>query len=634
MLLLSSGSVLLTAYRGRKYEESVPLTVFAAIEVVFLAGLAGRLRLGVYLLCALGAAAYALALRRVARNRAWKAFARDTFTPGFFLFWGLLALYAVCVCGHVARHGDEFSFWAVSVKHMWVTDQFHSLSYSAFPEYPPGMQIFEFILLVLRGEPFSEWRMLFAYTAFTFAVALPFLKGLRWREPEKILLAGALIFCSGAVFFDTALDTLVVDLALACVFAFAMATAISGAFPGDGPAPDRDRLWSLANVALAANAMVLIKQSGAFLAILALLAFAAGAWRKGPAGGGRRKLPGKAALAAFGGACLLPVSSRLLWQALYRSVSTPPDFDLTGYNWGEFFRILFLGQDGGYRTAVCQNFFRYLLEEPVSFGFFQLTYCQLLILLAAGALLLYGAYRGEGRRLSLGGMGVLFAGSAAYILGLLSSYMYTFSQEEGMALASINRYLSTYYAGIFLTGVFLFLALAARTRRRRAQVGAVFLLLLCLPAYSPVARTLSRVNTTLSIQDREPYQELYQQILDDPLADGTEDTVLLIHREGYPHIPLNHFGYLLYPDYTVPWECSYGSQLLFEGDTYTQLLDSQAFLQRVYGLEADYIAIDYVDEDFIAQYATLFDSPLANGQVYRVSAAPSQGPPFTRVSAE
>lgn len=138
LLLLSSGSVLLTAYRGRKYEESVPLTVFAAMEIVFLAGLAGSLRLGVYLLCALGAAAYALALRRVVRRRAWKAFARDTFTPGFFLFWGLLALYAVCVCGHVARHGDEFSFWAVSVKHMWVTDQFHSLTYSFFPEYPRG----------------------------------------------------------------------------------------------------------------------------------------------------------------------------------------------------------------------------------------------------------------------------------------------------------------------------------------------------------------------------------------------------------------------------------------------------------------------------------------------------------------
>lgn len=134
-------------------------------------------------------------------------------------------------------------------------------------------------------------------------------------------------------------------------------------------------------------------------------------------------------------------------------------------------------------------------------------------------------------------MGVLFAGSAAYILGLLSSYMYTFSQEEGTALASINRYLSTYYAGIFLTGVFLFLALAARTRRRRAQVGAVFLLLLCLPAYSPVARTLSRVNTTLSIQDREPYQELYQQILDDPLADGTEDTVLLSIGRDIPIFP-------------------------------------------------------------------------------------------------
>lgn len=54
----------------------------------------------------------------------------------------------------------------------------------------------------------------------------------------------------------------------------------------------------------------------------------------------------------------------------------------------------------------------------------------------------------------------------------------------------------------------------------------------------------------------------------------------------------------------------------------------------MYDLEADYIAIHYADEDFIAQYASLFDSPLANGQVYRVSSDPAQGPPFTRVAAE
>lgn len=86
--------------------------------------------------------------------------------------------------------------------------------------------------------------------------------------------------------------------------------------------------------------------------------------------------------------------------------------------------------------------------------------------------------------------------------------------------------------------------------------------------------------------------------------------------------------YLIYEDYYVPWECSYGSQPLYEGDKYTQIFTAGEFRGHVYELGVDYIACDYLDEDFVTQYGALFDAPLKDGNIYRVS---GEGEPFSLV---
>ena len=208
---------------------------------------------------------------------------------------------------------------------------------------------------------------------------------------------------------------------------------------------------------------------------------------------------------------------------------------------------------------------------------------------------------------------------AVYLLGILASYMYTFSEGDGTNLASIDRFLSIYISGLLFVSLYMLYAVLVRLQVQQSCVALVLMGVLCFVPHMEVLDILLRTNVENSIAQRTPLQNLCDQIWSDPEASGNEDTVLLIHRQGYPHWPVNHFTYLLYPDYNVPWECSYGSELLFDGDYYTQNLTAEEFCQHISDLGVDYIAISYVDQNFIDLYSGLFDTLPANGQVYRVT---------------
>ncbi len=613
-LLLSSGSVFATAFFGKKYEETVPMTAFSAVVLVFLAGLIDQLRLGVYLVCVICAVLYLLSIWRTVQDKSLKTFCCNTFTPAFFIFLILCVLYAACLTGRVAWQEDEFSFWAISVKQMWHLDAYScTLDTAAYVEYPPGMQIFEFILLVLNGS-FSEWHMQYAYMILILLYALPFLNGLRWREPLKILGVGAVIFCAGTIFYPTATNNLMVDFALSCTFGYAMAVILLSRKVGRSQA-----LWALANVAFAGTMMILIKQAGKLFAAISLLSLLA-CWGWEQRDWLRQKqFPKLKRMVPFGLLLLLPIVIAALWSWKYHLSPAPIAFDAGKYDWKEFFLILLRKTDGGYRASVFVNFINYIISTRINIGFLSMTYLQVFFVLTILMAVLYILYQKKGERLSRLAVSLTFACFFLYLLGLVASYMYTFSEGEAKNLASIDRYVCIYLSALLY--VLLFLMYRALAQLQIGQAAGVIALvgLLCFVSHTEILNILLRSNVEYSISRRAPLQTLCDQIYADSEARGDEDVVLLINRTGYPHWPLNHFAYLLYPDYIVPWECSYGSELMFEGDYYTQILDVDGFLQHVYDLGADYIAINDVDQNFTDLYAGLFDTLLANGQVYRVT---------------
>lgn len=616
LVLLSAGSVFAAVYFDRRYEEAVPLTIFFSVEIVFLFGLIDHLRWGFYAMCCACAVLYALSARRVFKQRDLKRVLGNLLTPACFIYILLLAVYAFCIVGRAAYRGDEFSFWATSVKKMWYLDMFHCVPAAEpyFAEYPPGMQIFQYILQAIKGE-FSEWRISFAYMAYVFALFLPFLRGTRHREFFRNLLILAVIFTCGTIIYSEALDNLQVDFALGATFAYGMAWVCAP------PTEDGRYDWfSVMHIVMAANMLVLIKSAGKLLAVIVLVALAVSVvcfYKKDLIA---KIKAGKTAAVLAVAAGAVPFLTGMLWKAKYTYYQTHVAFDAGSYDLKEFFLILLGKADGGYRAGIKSSFVSFLISTKIQVGFLSLTNLQLALLLAVIFLLVWKGYQKNGRQSFHGCVFfVLFISMLVYWFGLLASYMYTFSEKEGVALASMQRYLNIYSAGILLTIIYLILADSGRKKWDSLTSCVILLTLLCFVSYPNVNDVLSRNAVRTSLAQRNSLQALADQITADSAGKKPEekDTVLLIHKITYPHEPVNHFTYLLWPDYTVPWECSYGSHPVAEGD-YTQIYTAEEFRDHVLDLSVDYIAIDLLDEDFVTTYASLFDTPLENGQVYRV----------------
>lgn len=61
--VIVSGSLFVSSLFGRRFEESVPLSVFAIIAVLYLFGLFHLLKAGVYVVCAISIVLAALTIR-------------------------------------------------------------------------------------------------------------------------------------------------------------------------------------------------------------------------------------------------------------------------------------------------------------------------------------------------------------------------------------------------------------------------------------------------------------------------------------------------------------------------------------------------------------------------------------------
>jgi len=626
ILLLSSGSVFGAARYGKKYEETIPLTVFCSVELVFLFGLLNNLKLGFWVLCASAAVLYVLGIGRILREKSFRRVCTDLFTPAFFILIALMAIYAYAIVGRVACRNDEFSYWATSVKKMWYLNMLPCVPEAEpyFAEYPPGMQIFQYILQALKGS-FTEWRINFAYVTYIFILFLPFLKELRHRQVFKNLLVAGVVFSCGTIIYSYALDNLMVDFALGVTFAYGFAMIFLLEKRGG-----RWNSFTIAHIILAANMLILIKPAGELLATFVLVALALtlckSLRRKNLVDICRQNPPILLLLGGF----LLPIATAVLWKVKYTYYQTHVAFE-NSYDLKGFVRIL-LGGGSGYRVQIRNGFLNFLISEKIQIGPLSLTNQQFTGILLALIFLLWYLYRNSKSAGKSIAVGVLIAGIPIYWLGLMASYMYTFSEREGVVLASLQRYLNIYFTGLLLFFILLLLHSNDFLKGDIRLSCCVLLLVLCFVSYPDLVNLLTRHVTKASISQRASYQEVADQIVADPSpkSEDGKNTVLLIHEDGYPHIPVNQFAYMLWPSYQVPWECSYGSQSLFEGDTYTQIFTAEEFRRHVLDLGVDYIAVELLNDDFVGQYSDLFDAPLKNGQVYKVS----DNPQFTLLTIQ
>ena len=253
----------------RQFEQVLPIVVLLSMLALTMLAMPAKLvwvdtLAIVVILAVLLLTAYALFVRRIPLAAFCRQFAADVLTPGFACFVLLVIFFLYVSEPKVIWWKDDLEHWALQPKSLWLfgglVDHTRLLA-SKFGTYTPGIQVLQWWMLHIRGEwqePALYFILYMTYVSFL----LPLCAKLRWKHFWLIPLAlvGIVVF---PVWGNVVSYVFIgVDTTLSLCFGYTL-IQIWLSRKGDNVA--------LFSAALGLCGLVLIKQSGMILAVMAML---------------------------------------------------------------------------------------------------------------------------------------------------------------------------------------------------------------------------------------------------------------------------------------------------------------------------------------------------------------------------
>ena len=605
-LVLVSPPLFGAVRRGKRFEETIALTAGGLVLLLFLCGILGILKPGVYLVLGITAAFLVLSAAEVFRKRTSGTSPLKTLapfcTPAALAF---LLVYVFLLYVHytrMAHEWDEFTHWGDVVKAMCHIDDFSTspLSHSRFQNYVPGMALFQYlfekIAMILPDGIFVDWRLYFAYHLLAFIFLLPFMTVRKWRFFLPAFLMILFTALSPSLLTEgNYLTTIYID-------------GFVGLLAGAGFAAlflEKPSRTKTAHILVTCAVLVLAKDVGMVFAVVLGIAFLITERplaRKSP-----KKFAGVAVLTAA--AVAVP---KLLWNlnvkingATSVKFTKPIDFGvlwnvITGKETGDIARI----------PGMC---FEKLLKEPIGLeGTFRVsvTYpviAAVLLLLLCGLWLLWRKKDPEAKfRRAVSFWAMIFT-FILYCVGLPVIYMFKFSANT--ALPSFERYMSIVFT-CWTAMAFLLLAAWAQESPKQAAAGLGVCLAAGLLTLNPVR--MREYVTRKDIADYYNTPRFYSGLVDamNEIAAGEEKHVWIICQEtdGFEYWPIRYGIRPCNAELNVGWSLSAASPpALYPGDRWTLTVTAEEWREQL--KDYDYVLVYKANDSFRQDYAALFKDP-------------------------
>ena len=611
-LLLSAGCVFAAARFEMRYEEALPVSLTALMLLLFLFGAAGLLEIGIRAVCVLALLLYAAAFKLSAGKP--KELAAKVFTPAGLLFLLTLAGLFYINYGREVRRIDEMTHWADTVKAMYYTGLLPSAgaAATAFPAYPPGMALPEYLFLRLytlvgRDAGYTEWVLYVAFQSVLLSFLFPFLRGLDFKKPLRLILAAAMVLmCPLMMDASEPYCSLYIDPFLCA--------ALGGGLAAVFTETEKDRPRYDLYVFSACAFLVLAKPAGLLLAFFLASVYAAELLLRKGRGRGRK-------LVLAVGSVFVPLGVWALRKAMdgvtqsFSSKEGAVDLRLA-------LRYALHREGENWQQIVHDEYYRRLLTDTVRIKGFACPY-WLLLLVSITALCvlirLTDARRGSlraARRLVLPSLIVM---AAVYYVSLCYVYIFKFDWWEAVVLAQFDRYVGIFLYAVYTAALLAFVRFFTETDQ---GVGSLCAALAVFALLSPFGRALDVVRRT-DVAVKEPVYTEYRalSLALDRLSDGrpvrlcrisqgdTGGSYVGIRYILRPHTTVPLGEWFLGPAPEMPWADAFADRGLSAGDWLRELRENY-----------DYLYLEHIDDCFLTQYAALFapgSEPVDKG-LYRV----------------
>lgn len=607
--ILSSGSLYAVCVLDRRYEEALPFTCTGIVAILLVFGVCGKLLWGVYAVCMIIVAGYGYSLWRfVRRPEGRRDMLQRFFSPGMITFALLFAFLIYIDVGKRTCLPDEYTHWADVAKVMVILNDFgtNPVAQIYCPSYPPGLPLlqyfFERIYLVINaGKPFCDWLLYVVYQVFMLSFIFPFFS----KTSLKKTVASLLFIALGLIvpnLMTRAYNMLYADPFMTVVMGCGLAMIFSE--------QDEDRFRD-AYMWCACFALVLSKAAGLMLAASLALALIV----RTLADRTERAHAKKTAVIAT----LSVALPYLLWK-IQRSLSGI-DQGFSGKEGKVDFAMLIrliLHQEQGWQQESHDTYYQLVFSfKKIIFNIEMPIWVMMMFCLALLAFLTWKYARLDPDRKAVYKLMVptVLVISAAYFIGMCYAYIFKFGQVEALNHASLSRYASTLYGSVWIMAALLLGELTLRVEKSWILCGVMAFLLVAMPTevMTNISEDLRRVPIAESADVYLRVDEYAEKIREVTSRLGPGSVELVCASKS----KISDWDYYLLR-YSIRPNVGTGSGTTLYSDS-PDALSAYEWQQELLN-SYDYVALRWVDENFIETYSSLFDenSPIESGEVYRL----------------
>lgn len=612
IMIINSGSFLAAVKGKGRFEEFLPITNMLAIFLLYVCGMFGGLKYGVFLIGIIAIGLYGYAGRFLCTENGRDAFKKNFLTPAFFVYLVLFLMLLAGTWGIQANSWDEFTHWMDSVKVMSYLDDFvtNPKSNSAFKSYPPAMSLFQYLLQKLHmflksTNEFNEWKMCFAYQIFAYSAIGPLLSRLDFKKPLLCLLSFCVMVVSPLYFYPSMLTETCIDpfVGILCGGAIAYLFCCT-----------KRNIFFYVYEALLCFTLVLAKDIGLFFAMFVSAGIVFDSLF-------RRQELKKWFLVLL--PALLTVLAKFSWHLeVVCTEGVTQSFPSSGINYIEYSRIFFLGEEKGYFREIAEGikerFFQrnfYIPNLDIGISYFIFVLMDVALLFFACYLMKKDGGISKNRAMVIGLVAVMLV---FYSYGLGAVYCYNFSQYEAVRFASYGRYMNMPFLAAWLAVQFGLLYGIDACGERRSLILSLMALEVAFH-FSPKEYLYDFVDNEWAVRSqgmRSAYEDISGQILK---SCNGEDRIYFISQEDSG---LNWWivRFRVRPNNIANDWSSWSIGIPFYADDiYTYQISPEEWWE-ILDSRFDYVALFRVNDYFVENYGCFFRNPdeIKGNRLFRI----------------
>ena len=615
-IVLCSASAFGGAFSARRFEQVLPLSVFSIIAILYCFGLFDALLPGVVVVSTVALVLWTMALIRIIRTYAWRSFAQAFFTPAFCFYLAVFVLALVCNYGRKVSSWDDLTQWADVVRQMAGIHKFGASAeaFTFFPNYPPAMALLQYYVQVLNslftGADFCEWLLFLAYSSALYALFVPFMGKLQYKNWLTNLCIVGTAFLLPGILHRGLFRLLEIDPFLSVLAGYGLAAVWL----------KRKDAITAASCVLCAFVLTLSKTVGLYFSVTLCIALLVTTFINKPNTMNTPRRAQRILTPCLAGATT--AFAYLSWEWYMRKNATFRAF--SGRVRLDVLWRLLLGRENGYYQQAWILFWKHLFVPEYHIGVLNFRFSFLLLFLII--LTLVGVFLIIRRRSqnfaalkSVFFMGIVSA--AVFVPGMCLTYLFKFSEYEALHFACFDRYMGI---PLLMLMVLLFLCFTVSseyntTRRQRVIIVVLLsILLIAAPAQQVVAFVLG-FNRSYSAGIRKPVDQIIEHILP-KLEDGTYKINVVSLGDGNG-LNFLMFRYALRPHH-VAGAWNEVPNVYSDTDIWDPAPQNAAeWRARLLNEHYDYVLLYQINDDFRSIFSDLFEggaTSIHTGVLYAV----------------